>query len=89
MSKILMSIDLDPSKDIAKLPSGAIARGVVANGENITAVFEVDTSASPKAVEFKYPSPGEAEDIDGFTFCGTAVFNEGATIVAVYSRELI
>jgi hypothetical protein len=88
MSKIF-SITLDPDKDIAKVPAGAIPRGIVLAGEDIKAIFEADEEAPIKAVEFKYPMPGDSEvDIIGFTYIGLASFNDGECVSLVYCKEM-
>jgi hypothetical protein len=88
MAKLLMEVTLNPSVDVAKVNAGAVARGVVAFGENLKVIFEVDESAPAKAVEFKYLMPTESEDLAGFSFAGTTAFNDGETVIAVYFKEM-
>ena len=88
MAKLLIEVKLNPSIDIAKVNAGAISRGVVAFGEDLKAIFEVDESAPMKAVEFKYLMPTESEDLAGYTFAGTTAFNDGETVIAVYFKEM-
>jgi hypothetical protein len=87
-NKIIVTVELDPSKDIAKVPAGAIPRGVVATTENIVALFEAEEGAAPKAIEFKYISPNEVDDISGFQYVGFGSWNDGVNITLVYSREM-
>jgi hypothetical protein len=88
MAKLLIEVRLNPSIDIAKVNAGAISRGVVAFGEDLKAIFEVDESAPMKAVEFKYLMPTESEELAGYTFAGTTAFNDGETVIAVYFKEM-
>ena len=88
MAKLLIEVKLNPSIDIAKVHAGAISRGVVAFGEDLKAIFEVDESAPMKAVEFKYLMPTESEDLTGYSFAGTTSFNDGETVIAVYFKEM-
>lgn len=88
MSKKIITITLDPEKDIAKVPAGAIPRGVVAEGDNIKAIYEVEELAPLKAVEFLYPETDVPVDLDGFQFVGATTFRDGEVVVSVYSREM-
>jgi len=88
MSKLLIEITLNPDIDVAKVNAGAISRGVVAFGEDLKVIFEVDPTAPMKAVEFKYLMPTESDDITGFSFAGTTSFNDGETIISVYHKEM-
>lgn len=88
MAKLLMEVKLNPEVDVAKVTAGAVCRGVVAAGEDIKAIFEVEESAPSKAVEFKYLMPTESDDLTGFTFAGSVAFNNGETIIAVYFKEM-
>ena len=88
MEKLLIEITLNPDIDVAKVNAGAIARGVVAFGEDLKVIFEVDPTASMKAVEFKHPMPTESDDITGYSFAGTTSFNDGETIISVYYKEM-
>ena len=88
MAKTLIEVKLNPSIDIAKVNAGAISRGVVAFGEDLKAIFEVDDAAPMKAVEFKYIMPTESDDLAGYSFAGTTSFNDGETVIAVYFKEM-
>lgn len=88
MAKLLIEVKLNPEVEVAKVNAGAISRGVVAAGEDIKAIFEVDESAPSKAVEFKYLMPTESDDLTGFSYAGTVAFNDGETVIAVYFKEM-
>lgn len=88
MAKLLIEVTLNPDIDVAKVNAGAISRGVVAFGEDLKAIFEVDASAPMKAVEFKYLMPTESDDLTGYSFAGTTSFNDGETIISVYFKEM-
>lgn len=88
MAKSLIEVKLNPSIDVAKVNAGAIARGVVAAGEDLKVIFEIDDAAPVKAVEFKYLMPTESDDLTGCSFAGTVSFNDGDTVIAVYYREM-
>jgi hypothetical protein len=88
MAKSLIEVKLNPSIDVAKVNAGAIARGVVAAGEDLKAIFEIDEAAPIKAVEFKYLMPTESDDLTGYSFAGTTSFNDGDTVISVYYKEM-
>jgi len=88
MAKLLIEVKLNPEVSVAKVNAGAISRGVVAAGEDIKAIFEVDETAPAKAIEFKYLMPTESDDLAGYSFAGTVAFNDGETIIAVYFKEM-
>lgn len=88
MEKLLVAITLNPDIDVAKVNAGAVSRGVVAFGEDLKIVFEVDPTAPMKAVEFKYLMPTESDDISGYSFAGTTSFNDGETVISVYYKEM-
>jgi hypothetical protein len=88
MTKLLIEVTLNPSIDVAKVNAGAISRGIVAFGENLKAIFEVDATAPMKAVEFKYLMPTESDDLAGYSFAGTTAFNDGETVISVYYKEM-
>lgn len=88
MAKTIFAIELDPDKDVAKVPAGAIPRGIVAAGDNIRAVFEAEEGVPMKAVEFLYPMAGDTVDLTGFNYVGTTSFADGENICLVYAREM-
>jgi hypothetical protein len=88
MAKVIFSVALDPDKDVAKVPAGAKALGIVAAGENLKAIFEADETAPLVAVEFKYPMAGDVADLEGFTYVGLAGFNDGEAVALVYARQM-
>lgn len=88
MAKLLVEVKLNPETNVAKLNAGAVSRGVVAAGDDIKAIFEVDETAPAKAVEFKYLMPTESDDLTGFAYAGTVSFNDAETIIAVYYKEM-
>jgi hypothetical protein len=87
-NKVIFSVSLDPDKDIAKVPAGAKTLGIVANGDNIKAIFEADETAPLAAVEFKYPMVGDVVDVEGFIWIGTTSFNDGENVAIVYARQM-
>ncbi|MBF0558456.1 MAG: hypothetical protein HQL08_06710 [Nitrospirae bacterium] len=84
----LIEVILNPSVEVAKVNAGAISRGVVAFGENIKAIFEVNETAPVKAIEFKYLMPTESDDLTGYAHAGTVAFNDGETVISVYFKEM-
>jgi hypothetical protein len=88
MAKTIIEVKLNPSIEVAKVNAGGIARGVVAAGEDLKVIFEVDESAPMKAVEFKYIMPTESDDITGYFCAGTTSFNDGDTVIVVYYKEM-
>jgi len=88
MAKILIEVKLNPEIDVAKVNAGAVARGVVAAGEDLKVIFEADEGTAMKAVEFKYLMPTESDDLTGYSFAGTTSFNDGETVISVYYKEM-
>jgi hypothetical protein len=88
MARLLVEVILNPDIDVAKVNAGALSRGVVAFGEDLKVLFEVDETAPMKAVEFKYLMPTESDDLTGYSFAGTTAFNDGETVISVYYKEM-
>ncbi|HIJ82156.1 MAG TPA: hypothetical protein HPP76_10670 [Desulfuromonadales bacterium] len=89
MAKVIIEVVLNPDLDVAKVNAGAICRGVVAFGEDeLKVIFEVDTAAPMKAVEFKYLNPTDSDELTGFSFAGITSYNSGEMVVAVYFKEM-
>ena len=86
----IIGIELDPSKDIAKLPKGAIARGIVVDGGSVTALFEANDEAPLVPVEFIYPVVnGDSFALaEGSQFVGSIYIDADTAISMVYSKEM-
>ena len=86
--KKVITVELDSTKDIVKLPMDAKPLGCVASGDGILASFEVDEAAPIKAYDVKYPEIDEPTDLEGFTHAGNAYFNDNTVVVPVYIKAM-